>query len=102
MGFVHDDLGDNLCIHSVCVKSTERRRGIAAFLLTKYIEHVRQLKQSPAGTGDGEKKYPNLSKISLICKDHLVKLYDSVGFKLKGPSSVVHGEEAWFDMDLEL
>lgn len=93
MGFVHSADGDNLCIHSVCVSANEQRRGIASAMMSAYLVHVSGLKKT---------KYPNLKKISLICKEHLVGLYKKAGFVLVGPSSIVHGEDVWYDMDMDV
>lgn len=35
---------------------------------------------------------------SLLCKEATVKLYSGAGFKMVGPSSVVHGADQWFEM----
>lgn len=31
-----------------------------------------------------------------------IRLYEGAGFRLLGPSDVVHGKDPWYDMALEL
>ena len=40
----------------------------------------------------------HVQSIHLLCKEGLIKLYETAGFQLLGPSSVVHGKEQWFEM----
>eukprot|EP00808_Paulinella_micropora_P006747 g76983.t1 len=80
--------GAYLCIHSVVVASDLRRSGLGSELLCKYVEHVR--------------KNIGVKKILLISKKHLVPFYEGVGFKLHGPSKVVHGKERWYECGLDL
>jgi len=40
--------------------------------------------------------------ILLLCKENLIPLYKGAGFTLVGPSSVVHGQEQWFEMRIQL
>lgn len=81
----HDPDGRLLCIHSVCVDERHRRRGVATRLLRAYLRYV------SATT-------PLLEEARLICKEHTVPLYAGVGFRLLGPSPVVHGQEQWLEM----
>ena len=78
-----------LCIHSVCVAASERRRGVATRLLRAYLGFA------PATT-------PQLREVRLICKAALMPLYGGVGFQLVGPSEVEHGRDPWLEMRLPL
>lgn len=40
--------------------------------------------------------------MALLCKEHLREFYASAGFTLIGPSAVVHGQDMWYDMQLEI
>jgi cyclin-dependent kinase-like len=74
-----------LAIHSVCVEAKHRRQRVATRLLQAY-------KQFVVGST------PSLTSVRLICKQQLIPLYVGAGFQLVGPSDVVHGKDAWFEM----
>lgn len=38
-----------------------------------------------------------LTSVRLICKQALIPLYEMAGFELVGPSSVMHGQDPWFE-----
>ncbi|KAL6778770.1 hypothetical protein ACKKBF_B04715 [Auxenochlorella protothecoides x Auxenochlorella symbiontica] len=84
----HDPEGSTLALHSVCVAAEHRRQGLATRLLKAYIQYV-------------QVTAPQISTMVLLCKDHLVALYEGAGFGLIGPSSVVHGQDVWLEMRLD-
>lgn len=45
---------------------------------------------------------PRVKRICLIAKSKLLHMYAGVGFALRGPSSVVHGKDQWFEMRMDL
>lgn len=45
---------------------------------------------------------PQATRIALICKENLVGFYSACGFKMVGPSSVVHGKDKWFEMNVDV
>jgi ribosomal protein S18 acetylase RimI-like enzyme len=79
----HDPDGTTLCVHSVCVAGDARRRGVASALLRTYLQLI------IPGVA------PAVRCVRLIAKPYLTKLYLRAGFRLVGPSSVVHGAEQW-------
>lgn len=79
----------SVCIHSVCVTSAHRRRGIALGLLKEYIA---RLQTESMG---GSSKY---DRVLLITHENLRSLYEKAGFEWVGKSSVVHGSKPWFEM----
>eukprot|EP00244_Chara_vulgaris_P013382 TRINITY_DN7576_c0_g1_i2.p1 TRINITY_DN7576_c0_g1~~TRINITY_DN7576_c0_g1_i2.p1 ORF type:complete len:209 (-),score=18.92 TRINITY_DN7576_c0_g1_i2:292-918(-) len=83
--FAHDPTGSCLCIHSVCVDKTERRKGIGSRLLQAYVRYV-------AATAEGQ-----IKTIRLLCKEKLVPFYCMAGFSVVGPSDVVHGRDRWIE-----
>ncbi|KAG2454440.1 hypothetical protein HYH02_001459 [Chlamydomonas schloesseri] len=85
----HDADGSLLCIHSVVVDPALRRRGLATRMLRAYTPYV------CATT-------PHLTGIRLLSKQDLVPLYEAAGFKVLGPSDVVHGADVWYECALEL
>ena len=85
----HDADGTVLCIHSVCVSSELRRRKIGLRLLKAYISTVKL-------------SSPQVRSIRLICKPYLVHFYELAGFKVEGPSDIVHGKDQWIECALDL
>nr|AIT11917.1 arylalkylamine N-acetyltransferase [Platynereis dumerilii] len=81
----HEPDGESVCIHSVCVDKARRRQGIALNLLKHFNDHVKN-------TQSGVKR------IALLCHERLIPLYSKAGFQFVGKSSIVHGQESWFEM----
>ncbi|CAG8607765.1 5981_t:CDS:2, partial [Scutellospora calospora] len=69
--------------------------GVALGMLKEYITRLRNESQKK----DMDIKY---ERIALISHEYLIPLYQKVGFILKGESKVVHGNEKWFDLTIEL
>ena len=84
----HDEHGNNLCIHSVVTEGGMRREGIGTKTLRAYTRYVAQ-------------NFPEINKILLLCKKYLIGFYEGAGFKMVGPSCVVHGQEQWYEMALK-
>lgn len=82
----HDPNGTSVCIHSVCVAPTYRRRGVATRLLKEYLSRLQKAQSS---------KY---DRVLLIAHEDLRSLYEGAGFEWVGPSAVVHGTRPWFEM----
>ena len=95
--FKHEPSGESVCIHSVCVDGNLRRKGIATKMLKEYIVRLVANNQSVAA----DNKKPT-EWVLLLCKENLISLYSGAGFTLVGPSSVVHGQEQWFEMRIKL
>ncbi|CAG9462439.1 unnamed protein product [Pedinophyceae sp. YPF-701] len=85
----HEPGGQTLCIHSVCVEAHLRRRGIATRMLRVYPSFVKA-------------SQPQVRHLRLICKEDLIGLYEGAGFRVIGPSPVVHGQDPWTEMGLEM
>ncbi|MBW2976049.1 GNAT family N-acetyltransferase [Candidatus Woesearchaeota archaeon] len=79
--------GKNAVIFSVAVLPEHQGKGIAKLLLNKLIDNCKKM-----GT----------EKIMLICKEHLIKMYEKFGFALIGKSESKHGGFNWFEMVLQL
>jgi len=83
----------SVCIHSVCVAPSHRRKRVGLALLKEYI---RRLEQAQSGQS------VNLERILLITHDNLRGFYEKAGFEWLGKSSVVHGSKSWFEMRYKL
>ena len=84
----HDPDGTTLCIHSIVVEESLRRRGLATWMLQEYLQRMASETKT--------------ERVLLICKENLVGFYESCGFGLIGPSAVVHGQTPWVDMGLAI
>lgn len=82
----HEPEGTTLCIHSVVIEESLRRRGIATWMLSSYLASVAA--NTPA------------ERVLLLCKSHLVGFYEACGFANLGVSPVVHGQDPWYGMGL--
>ncbi|KAH7382398.1 hypothetical protein DE146DRAFT_668681 [Phaeosphaeria sp. MPI-PUGE-AT-0046c] len=83
----HNELGDTVCIHSLCVHPDFSGRGLGRILLKSYVQRIKD---------SGIAK-----RIALICRDHLIGYYEKAGFSKVGPSKCQYGGGNWFDMVLE-
>jgi ribosomal protein S18 acetylase RimI-like enzyme len=83
----HAPAGPSLCIHSVVVAAARRRAGLGTRLVEGYLGRTADL--------------PGLERWLLICKEHLIGFYAANGFERVGPSTVVHGQDPWFEMRRE-
>ncbi|KAE8976242.1 hypothetical protein PR003_g25992 [Phytophthora rubi] len=84
----HDPHGSLLCIHSVVVDHAFRRRGLAAQMLKRYVRIICD-------------SQPQVTRIMMIAKAYLVKFYVSCGFSVTRLSPVVHGQDPWFELELD-
>ena len=79
----HEEEGRTVCIHSVVVRDSWRKRGVGSQMMQQYLrlpfmQHVDQL--------------------LLLSKEHLIPFYEKAGFELLGLSPVDHGSEKWYDL----
>jgi GNAT superfamily N-acetyltransferase len=81
-----------VCIHSVCVAKSHQRNGIGLALLKEYIHRLE------SRNVNGVKYH----RVLLITHEELRPFYELAGFEWRGPSSVVHGSRAWFEMRRDL
>eukprot|EP01138_Halocafeteria_seosinensis_P011618 gb/GECG01011868.1/.p1 GENE.gb/GECG01011868.1/~~gb/GECG01011868.1/.p1 ORF type:complete len:327 (+),score=38.12 gb/GECG01011868.1/:1-981(+) len=84
----HDEHGKTLCIHSVVVKAQERCKGLGTWMLQNYLRSCAF-------------ENPHLHRARLITKEHNISLYARVGFQNLGRSNVEHGQDLWYDMELD-
>ncbi|KWU42309.1 acyl-CoA N-acyltransferase, partial [Rhodotorula sp. JG-1b] len=83
----HEPEGTHVAIHSVCVATSHRHRGIASALVREYLARLDQAR---------------IESALLIAHPELVPLYERVGFTVVGPSAVVHGAKPWVELKREL
>lgn len=83
----HNEDGQTVCIHSLCVHPNFSSKGLGQVLLKSYVQRIRD---------SGVAK-----KIALICRDRLVGFYEKAGFSKIGPSNCQYGGGNWVDMVLD-
>jgi len=88
----HHPGGESICIHSVVVAETHRRKGIARAMVRAYVDAIVKDRQRCGAA----------RRLLLLAKARLLGLYIQCGFELLGPSAIVHGADQWFDMRLDL
>ena len=71
--------GKSLVIHSVTISQEYRRCGVGSAMLKNYINRIAADR-------------PEITRLLLLSKAHLLGFYLSCGFQLVGLSSVNHGE----------
>eukprot|EP00927_Polykrikos_kofoidii_P022499 TRINITY_DN20974_c0_g1_i1.p1 TRINITY_DN20974_c0_g1~~TRINITY_DN20974_c0_g1_i1.p1 ORF type:complete len:520 (-),score=98.72 TRINITY_DN20974_c0_g1_i1:149-1672(-) len=88
----HAPGGDSICIHSVVIADTHRRRGLARAMVLAYIDAI----------ATDVDRCASARRLLLLAHAPLLGLYKQCGFEFFGPSKVTHGSELWFDMGLDL
>jgi GNAT superfamily N-acetyltransferase len=83
----HNEDGETVCIHSLCVHPNFAGKGLGQILLKSYVQRIKD---------SGVAK-----RIALICRDHLVGYYEKAGFSKVGPSKCQFGGGNWVDMLLD-
>lgn len=86
---IHDTSGPLLAIHSVVVQQDYRHQGIAKAMMKDYIQAMQEM-------NDG------VDKLVLLAKSNLLGFYVQCGFSVVKPSSIVHGQDVWYDCELTL
>ncbi|MCQ2428247.1 MAG: GNAT family N-acetyltransferase [Clostridia bacterium] len=79
--------GKNVMILGLDVRPEYRRQGLATALMARFIEE-----QRARGCG----------KVYLTCLDHLVKMYEGMGYRDNGTSDSVWGGCVWHEMEYSL
>jgi GNAT superfamily N-acetyltransferase len=87
----HVPHGETTCVHSVVVSPLFQRRGVARWMLSRYVE---LLHSQAARHG--------VVRIALLTHAHLIPMYEHAGFRLLGLSPVVHGSEPWHEMQVDI
>ncbi|KAH7552306.1 acetyltransferase [Bipolaris maydis] len=83
----HNEDGQTVCLHSLCVHPNFARKGLGSILLRSYVQRI---KDSGVAT-----------RIALICRDRYIPFYERAGFKKIGPSKCQYGGGNWVDMVLD-
>ena len=83
----HDPDGKNLVVFALAVLPEFQKRGIASQLMSRFAEEARR---------EGKES------ILLMCKQHLIRYYERMGFEHVGLSRSTHGGAEWHEMRLRL
>lgn len=81
--------GSVVCMHSVVVNPAYRRKGIGSAIVSGYVDQLRRTGRYDA--------------VFLLAKKHIIGFYqEAAGFTCVGQSSVQHGEDVWYELQLRL
>jgi len=83
----HDPNGMNMVVFALAVLPEYRKQGIARQLTERFAIEARKL----------GKKY-----VLLLCKQHLIRYYESLGFEHMTLSKSTHGDAEWHEMRMML
>ena len=86
---IHDPSGPVLAVHSVVVAEQYRGKGIATAMMKDYISAIKSM-------NDG------VEKLVLLSKSNMLGFYVRSGFSVLRPSDIVHGQETWYDCELNM
>jgi GNAT superfamily N-acetyltransferase len=81
----HDPAGRFIGVHSVAVRTEHQGKGLGRDLMKEYAKYVRDT-ISP------------VDSVVLIAHGHLLRFYESVGFKNLGPSPSDFAGGGWYNM----
>ncbi|KAI9046017.1 uncharacterized protein KD926_005963 [Aspergillus affinis] len=81
--------GGSVAVHSLAVVPEYQGKGVGRALFNAYIEYIK----SGAVRAD---------RIVVIAHDHLIRFYESFGFRNEEPSACAFGGGGWFDMELKV
>lgn len=83
----HREDGRTIAIHSLCVLPSFQGRGLGKTILKSY-----QQRMETSGIAD---------RVALLAHDHLVPMYEGMGFEARGKSNVRFGGGGWNDLAYE-
>ena len=83
----HDPAGKNMVVFALAVLPEFQKRGIARQLMSSFVEEALERGKE---------------NVLLLCKQHLIAYYESMGFTHTGVSRSTHGGAEWHEMRLEL
>ncbi|KAL6711048.1 hypothetical protein ACN47E_006923 [Coniothyrium glycines] len=83
----HNEDGQTVCLHSLCIHPDFAGKGFGQILLKSYVQRIRD-----SGVA---------TRIALLCRERLIGFYRKAGFKKIGPSKCQYGGGNWIDMVLD-
>uniref|UniRef100_A0AAV1TLU6 N-acetyltransferase domain-containing protein n=1 Tax=Peronospora matthiolae TaxID=2874970 RepID=A0AAV1TLU6_9STRA len=84
----HEPNGSVLCIHSVVIDPAFRRMGLGTRMVQQY-------------TATMWESQVQVKRILLLAKAPLIQFYVTCGFIVKSLSPIVHGQDPWFELELD-
>jgi cyclin-dependent kinase-like len=85
----HEPDADCVCIHSVVVERSRRRKGLGSRIVQEYVKHINYTER-------------DIYKLILLTKANNLSFYSKCGFVCIGKSNVEHGQDTWYEMELKL
>lgn len=94
---VHVPFSPSICVHSVCLLESYRRRGIGLKMMREYLSRIQRYSRSEEVISKGVPE-----RILLITHDDTRPFYEKAGFYCRGKSDVVLGAGVWYEMCFDL
>jgi ribosomal protein S18 acetylase RimI-like enzyme len=98
----HNKDGRLLAVHSVVIDEQYRRKGIASKMMKRYVRDIIVQEEEEEVLHKQLSSPPPIESIVFIAKQNLLGFYVRCGFKVNGPSQIVHGKELWYDLEMDL
>jgi GNAT superfamily N-acetyltransferase len=94
---IHVPHSPSICVHSVCLLESYRKKGIGSRMMREFYSRVRKYRSTLDTLLKSKPK-----RILLLCHDDTRHFYETLGFVCKGKSNVVYGPGVWYEMHLGL
>lgn len=86
-GTGHDEDGETVCLHSLCVHPEFQDLGLGRVLLVSWCQRIKDSRTA--------------KRIALICRERYIPFYENAGFRKVGESKCQYGGGGWYDMVME-
>lgn len=80
----HQDQGGTIALHSLAVRQEFQKKGFGSILMREFIQRIENAQIA--------------DRVAIIAHGHLLRFYEHMGFKNKGPSKCQFGGGGWYDM----
>jgi len=94
---IHVPFSRSICIHSVCLLESYRRKGVGLKMMQEYLSRVQQYCLTDEVFSKGKP-----DRVLLVTHDDVRPFYEQAGFVCRGRSDVVLGKGVWYEMMLEI
>ncbi|KXN81928.1 hypothetical protein AN958_03394 [Leucoagaricus sp. SymC.cos] len=95
---VHVPSSPSICVHSVVLLESYRKKGIGIQMLREYLLRIQRQNSTP----QGENLLGKPQRVLLVTHDNVRPFYEKAGFICKGKSDVVLGAGVWYEMSFDL
>ncbi|KAF9448529.1 acyl-CoA N-acyltransferase [Macrolepiota fuliginosa MF-IS2] len=94
---VHVPFSASICVHSICLLGSYRRKGIGMKMIREYLSRIRDYCSSEELVSKGKPE-----RVLLLTHSDVRPFYEKAGFACTRKSDVVLGTGVWYEMCLDL